>query len=146
MRGSSAGSTPHTRIAPSLGSSCPCIIRSAVVLPAPFGPSSPKLSRGATWDRWDGAGRGGGGVEGAVGMEGPLAGFAGSQQLVQREREVLQAQLPVACPNRAECHTIGSDMHEDKNDSSMPRPAPTRRWVDSFDRRPPPRPAAGSEA
>eukprot|EP00955_Chlamydomonas_euryale_P000717 8085-Chlamydomonas_euryale.AAC.3 len=43
------------------------------------------------------------------------------------EREAVQAQYPFACPNRAECHTMESNVHEDKSDGSPPRPAPTRR-------------------
>eukprot|EP00955_Chlamydomonas_euryale_P096794 365032-Chlamydomonas_euryale.AAC.16 len=30
------------------------------------------------------------------------------------EREALQAQSPLACPNRVEPHTIGSNMHADR--------------------------------
>eukprot|EP00955_Chlamydomonas_euryale_P072794 361518-Chlamydomonas_euryale.AAC.5 len=35
-------------------------------------------------------------------------------QVGKREREALQAQSPLACPNRAEPHTIGSNMHADR--------------------------------
>eukprot|EP00955_Chlamydomonas_euryale_P056674 356520-Chlamydomonas_euryale.AAC.1 len=32
----------------------------------------------------------------------------------ERERKALQAQSPLACPNRVEPHTIGSNMHAER--------------------------------
>src|SRR3984885_8049283 len=46
---SAARSTPSISICPALGSSTPRIILIVVVLPAPFGPSKPTISPGATW-------------------------------------------------------------------------------------------------
>eukprot|EP00955_Chlamydomonas_euryale_P064953 359116-Chlamydomonas_euryale.AAC.10 len=36
------------------------------------------------------------------------------KRMREREREALQAQSPLACPNRVESHTIGSNMHADR--------------------------------
>ena len=46
-----ARSTPSITIRPAVGSSTPRIMLMVVVLPAPFGPSSPTISPGATWKR-----------------------------------------------------------------------------------------------
>src|SRR3984957_664021 len=46
---SAARSTPSIWICPALGSSTPRIMLIVVVLPAPFGPSRPTISPGATW-------------------------------------------------------------------------------------------------
>src|SRR2546425_9240210 len=46
--GSRSTSCPPTRIAPPVGRTMPTMLRKVVVFPAPFGPTSPSTSPGAT--------------------------------------------------------------------------------------------------